>query len=120
MPGTWTLYTYPSCTSCRSAEAWLSEQNIDVTKVHIYENPPDRSTLKALASRLEGGVAALIGTRGRAYKELGLAGKTLTDDEWLDRIETTPRLLRRPILTDGETVLVGFVKATWEEVLAGR
>jgi len=119
MARSWTLYTYPGCTSCRAAEAWLKEMNIDVTKVHIYNDPPDRQILKALASKLQGGVSALIGTRGRAYKELGLAGKALSDDEWLDLIEKTPRLLRRPILTDGDTVMVGFVKEAWEKALAG-
>lgn len=116
----WTLYSYPGCTSCRQAEAWLKEKNITVTKVHIYNNPPDRATLKALASKLPGGVQALVGTRGRAYKELGLEGRSLSDEEWLDLIEKTPRLLRRPILTDGETVLVGFAKDEWEAKLQGQ
>lgn len=87
---------------------------MDVTKVHIYKEPPDRETLRQFASKLEGGARALIGTRGRAYRDLGLKDKQLTDEEWLDWIEKEPRLLRRPILTDGQTVLVGFSKPEWE------
>ena len=98
----------------RKVEAWLSQRNIDVTKVHIYNDPPDRQTLVKLASRLEGGLASLIATRGRAYRELGLKDKNLSDEEWLDWIEKEPWLLRRPILTNGEKVLVGFVKDEWE------
>jgi len=116
---TWTLYTYPSCTTARRAEAWLKEKGIEVNKVHIYNNPPDRAEIQRMASKLEGGVKQLIGTRGRAYKELGLAGKELSDEQWLDLIEETPRLLRRPILTDGERVLVGFSEAEWAERLLG-
>ena len=40
--------------------------------------------------------------------------KELSDEEWLDWIEKEPRLLRRPILTDGERVLVGFNEKDWE------
>ena len=82
--------------------------------MHIYKNPPDRETLGRFASRLEGGARALIGTRSRVYRELGLQDKELSDEEWLDWIEKEPRLLRRPILTDGERVLVGFNEKDWE------
>lgn len=115
----WTLYTYPGCSTCREVEAWLSQRNIDVTKVHIYNDPPDRQTLIKLASGARDGLSSLIATRGRAYRELGLKGKSLSDEEWLDLIEKEPWLLRRPILTDGEKVLVGFVKEEWEAGVTG-
>ena len=47
----------------------------------------------ASLSLLPGGVADLISTRGRAYRELGLADKSLSPQEWLDMIEQHPRLL---------------------------
>lgn len=110
----WTFYSYPSCSTCRDAEKWLSQKGIDYERVHIYNDPPDRETLKRLASLLPGGAADLVSTRGRAYRELGLAGKSFSDDEWLDLIQEHPRLLRRPIITDGRTVLVGYKQAEYE------
>ncbi len=111
----WLFYSYPSCSTCRDAERWLSQEGIDYERVHIYNDPPDRATLQRLASLLPGGVADLISTRGRAYRELGLADKSLSPQEWLDMIEQHPRLLRRPIITDGQKVLVGYKQAEYEE-----
>ena len=58
--------------------------------------------MEKIAGTLPGGVGELISTRGRKYKELGLAGQRLSDDEWYRLIEKEPRLLRRPILWDGQ------------------
>lgn len=60
----------------------------------------------------------MIGVRSQPYRNLGLAGKNLTDSEWLKLIEEEPRLLRRPILTDGTTVIVGFNEKAYENVAA--
>jgi len=117
MSAKWTLYTYPGCSSCRSAEKWLSEKGVAVDKIHIYNNPPDRHTLLKIAAGVEGGLAALIGTRGRAYRERNLQGQELSDDQWLDLIEKEPRLLRRPIITDGTRALVGYKRDEWEAVV---
>ena len=34
-----TLYTSPSCTSCRKARAWLEEHNIAYTERNIFSEP---------------------------------------------------------------------------------
>lgn len=113
----WTFYSYPSCSTCREAEKWLSQNGIDYKRVHIYDDPPGRETLKHLASRLPGGVEELVSTRGRAYRELGLSGKSFSLDEWLDLFEKHPRLVRRPIITDGERVIVGYKQAEYEKIV---
>lgn len=84
-------------------------------RVHIYNDPPSREELERMARALPGGVRELIGTRSRKYKELGLAGKSLSDEEWHRLIEEEPRLLRRPILWDGERAIVGFDREKYEE-----
>lgn len=84
-------------------------------KVHIYNDPPPREVLKQIAAALPGGVSELVSVRGRRYKELGLAGRTLSDEEWLRLFEEEPRLLRRPILWDGERAVVGFDRNAYRE-----
>lgn len=85
-------------------------------RVHIYDDPPPRAVLEKIAGTLPGGVGELISTRGRKYKELGLAGQRLSDDEWYRLIEKEPRLLRRPILWDGQRAVVGFRQATYRDL----
>lgn len=74
---------------------------------HILLQPPTREELAAMARLAPGGVRDLVATRSRRYKELGLADKNLTDDEWLDLLAQEPRLLRRPLITDGSHLTVG-------------
>lgn len=114
----WTLYAYSSCSSCTQAAAWLRRHNIDFRIVPIYQEPPAREEIEAMASRLEGGVHELVGTRSNKFRELGLKGKELSDSEWVDWLVKEPRLLRRPILTDGEKVIVGFSESRYADAFA--
>jgi len=90
-----------------------------VKKVHIYNDPPPRQVLEQIAASLPGGVEELVSKRSRRYKELGLEGRSFTSDEWLRLIEKEPRLLRRPILWDGERAIVGFSREAYEERFPG-
>lgn len=51
---------------------------------------------------------ALLSRRSIRAKELGLEGQTLAPEELLDLLAKEPRLLKRPILTDGHHVVVGY------------
>jgi arsenate reductase len=56
-------------------------------------------------------------TSGLKYRELGIKDKmkSATDDELLDLLASDGMLIKRPILTDGEKVTVGFKEAEYEE-----
>ncbi len=57
--------------------------------------------------------------RSIRYRELGLSGRTLTADELLDLLAAEPKLLRRPIIVDGERVVVGAAKGALAAGLLG-
>ncbi|MDI3340794.1 MAG: ArsC/Spx/MgsR family protein [Sphaerobacter sp.] len=60
-----------------------------------------------------------LSTRSRAYRELGLAERTVSDDELLDLMVAEPTLLRRPlVLTPGGSVL-GFDRKRLDALLGG-
>lgn len=56
-------------------------------------------------------------TSGVKYKELGLKDrlKTATEEELYEILGSDGMLVKRPILTDGKGVLVGFKEKEWEE-----
>ena len=62
----------------------------------------------------------LFKTRGAKYKELGLKDiiKTAGEDELYDFLASDGMLVKRPILTNGEKVLIGFKEKDWEEAFA--
>ena len=54
-----------------------------------------------------------------AYREQALSQKLpeMSEEQQLALLSTDGMLVKRPILTDGETVLVGFREKEWEEAL---
>lgn len=65
-------------------------------------------------------IKKLFNTSGVKYKELGLKDKlnTLSEEELYDILASDGMLVKRPILTDGKRVLVGFKEKDWEEAFA--
>jgi len=117
-----TFYQYPSCSTCKKAKKWLDARDVEVTAVHIVDAPPSREEIERLwqASGLD--LKRFFNTSGGSYRALNLkdtyAG--LTDAERLDLLAADGKLMKRPILTDGdELVLVGFKQPEWESGLGG-
>ena len=53
------------------------------------------------------------------YKEMQLKDKlpAMSEDEQLKLLASNGMLVKRPLVMDGETVLVGFKEAQWAEKL---
>ncbi|WP_053360484.1 arsenate reductase family protein [Bacillus sp. FJAT-27251] len=111
-----TFYWYPKCGTCRNAKKWLDANNIQYTEVHIVENPPSREELERFykASGLE--LKKFFNTSGQKYRELGLKDKvkTASESELLDLLASDGMLIKRPLLTDGNKVTVGFKEEEYE------
>jgi arsenate reductase len=56
-------------------------------------------------------------TSGKKYRELGVKDKikTASEDELLELLSSDGMLLKRPLVTDGKKVTVGFKESTFEE-----
>ncbi len=112
-----TFYWYPKCSTCRKAKNWLEQKNLPFKEVHIVENAPSREVLEELykTSGLE--LKKFFNTSGLKYRELGLKDKvsTATEEELLTILASDGMLVKRPILTDGQKVTVGFNEKHFEE-----
>ncbi|TCI24670.1 Spx/MgsR family RNA polymerase-binding regulatory protein [Exiguobacterium sp. SH3S2] len=108
------FYTYPSCTSCRKTKAFLQEQQLDVNERHIFRDAPTVDELLTLLALSEDGVDSLLATRSQAFKQLNVDVDELKLSELLKLMSENPKLLKRPILTDGKEVIVGYDKASIE------
>ncbi|TCN26890.1 arsenate reductase family protein [Mesobacillus foraminis] len=105
-----TFYWYPKCGTCRNAKKWLDANGLEYKEIHIVENPPSKEELESLykKSRLE--LKKFFNTSGQKYRELGLKDKIKTagEDELLELLASDGMLIKRPLLTDGDKVTVGF------------
>lgn len=112
-----TLYWYPKCGTCRNAKKWLDSHELQYEAIHLVENPPSRAEIEQLykSSGLE--LKKFFNTSGQKYRELGLKDqlKEATEAEMLDILATDGMLLKRPIVTDGSKVTVGFKEEQFEQ-----
>ena len=90
----------------RSAISWIS--------------PPGREELKDLIQKSGLPVRKFFNTSGKKYRELNLKEKlkTMEEEEMLDLLASDGMLIKRPIVTDGKRVTVGFREEQFEETWA--
>lgn len=102
------FYTYPSCTSCRKTKGWLKQHDIPYEERHLFRNKPNASELMELLKLTKSGVEDILATRSALYKQLKVDLDTLPLSQAVQLLSSEPGLLRRPILTDGEKLVVGY------------
>ena len=114
-----TFIWYPRCTTCIKAKKWLLENNIQFEERHIVEKNPSKEELKTWYKKSGLELKKFFNTSGLLYKEMGLKDKlkTMSEDEQLELLSSNGMLVKRPIVVDGDTVLVGFKEDVWKEKL---
>ena len=110
---------YPKCTTCQKAKKWLEEQKIEYTERHIAENNPTYEELKEWYEKSGLPLKKFFNTSGLLYKEMQLKDKlvTMSEEEMLQLLAANGMLVKRPLMINGDTVLVGFKEAEWSEKL---
>ncbi|WP_077614796.1 transcriptional regulator SpxA [Caenibacillus caldisaponilyticus] len=103
-----TLYTSPSCTSCRKAKAWLEEHNIPYRERNIFAEPLSIEEIKEILRMTEEGTDEIISTRSKAFQELNVQLDNMPLQDLYELIQNNPGLLRRPILIDEKRLQVGY------------
>ncbi|ASF38803.1 regulatory protein spx [Halobacillus alkaliphilus] len=103
-----TLYTSPSCTSCRKAKAWLEEHDIPYTERNIFSEPLTLDEIKQILRMTEDGTEEIISTRSKVFQKLKVDFDQLPMQDLFDLIQENPGLLRRPIIIDDKRLQVGY------------
>ncbi|HEY4601918.1 MAG TPA: transcriptional regulator SpxA [Cerasibacillus sp.] len=103
-----TLYTSPSCTSCRKAKAWLEEHDIPFKERNIFSEPLTLEEIKGILRMTEDGTDEIISTRSKVFQQLDVDIETLPLNELFTLIQENPGLLRRPIILDEKRLQVGY------------
>ena len=103
-----TLYTSPSCTSCRKAKAWLQENGIPFKERNIFSEPLNIDEIKNIVRMTEDGTEDIISKRSKAYSKLNVDLDELPMKQLYKLISKNPGLLRRPIIVDEKRLQVGY------------
>jgi arsenate reductase len=110
---------YPPCTTCKKAKAWLDAHGLSYDDRHIKLNNPTFEELKHWHAVSGLPLKKFFNTSGLLYKSMNLKEKlpTMTEEEQLRLLASDGMLVKRPILVNGDKVLVGFREKEWEQLL---
>jgi len=108
---------YPKCSTCKKAQNWLDKKGFKYEIKDIKLDNPTKDELKKWYIKSGLPLKKFFNTSGLKYKELGLSKtlSTMSEDEQLELLATDGMLVKRPILVNGDVVLVGFKQEQWEE-----
>lgn len=111
---------YPKCSTCRKAQKWLDEHDVDYDIRDIKTDNPDLAELELWHQASGLPLKKFFNTSGQLYRSLELSKKLpgMSDAEQYALLASDGMLVKRPILiTDDNKVLVGFKEDQWAEIL---
>ena len=110
---------YPKCSTCQKAKKWLDAKEINYEERHIVEEHPTYDELKDWYEKSGLPLKKFFNTCGMLYKEMKLKDKlpAMSEEEQLKLLAQDGMLIKRPLVVDGDQVLIGFKEAEWEEKL---
>lgn len=113
-----TLYWYPRCGTCRNARKWLEANGLEARIIDLVQAPPSEDELKSLVERSGLDIQKFFNTSGEVYREMNLKDKLPHMDfgEKISLLSASGKLIKRPIVTDGAKVTVGFKEAEFAAV----
>lgn len=113
-----TIIQYPKCGTCRAAVKSLQSKGNELVSRHIIEETPSAGELKRIVADSGLELKKFFNTSGEVYRELGLKDKlaSMSEDEKYELLASHGMLIKRPIVTDGRTVTVGYKEEEYEQI----
>jgi len=111
------LLAYAGCSTCRGALAWLKANAVELEVRPIVESPPTVDELARWIPMSGLSVRKWLNTSGQSYRALGKAKVDAASDDALVRwLSADGKLVKRPVLVVGDTVVVGFRAERYQAV----
>ena len=102
------VYTSPGCASCRKVKNWLKEHELKFLEKNIFHTFLNESEIKHLLMRSENGTEDIISKRSKVIQESNVDIDELSMNELIKFIQDNPSVLKRPIVLNEKTFLVGY------------
>ncbi|GGF99327.1 arsenate reductase family protein [Paenibacillus abyssi] len=112
------VYYYPKCGTCRNALKWLKENEREMELYDLFEQAPSEGIIRGWLEKSGLELKKFFNTSGEVYKEMKLKDKLpkMSEDEQIKLLASNGRLIKRPVVSDGEQVTVGFKEDEYSRV----
>ena len=110
---------YPKCSTCKRAEKFLKENNVEFVNRNIVEENPTAEELSLWMDKSGLEPRKFFNTSGVLYREMNLKDKikTMSKEEMIEILSTNGMLVKRPLLVTEDIVLVGFKEENYKEII---
>ena len=102
-----TIYHNPRCSKSRTTLSILEEKARDFEIIKYLETPPNASEIKKLLSELGINARDLMRKGEAEYKDQNLGDESLTQNQLIDAMVATPKLIERPIVRTEKGTVIG-------------
>jgi arsenate reductase len=111
------VYQYPKCSTCRKALKWLDQRGIAYAASDLVAQPIRLAKLQDLHRRSGLPLTRFFNTSGESYRVGGFKDRleSMSEAEALAALAADGKLVKRPIIDAGASVLVGFDEAAYAE-----
>jgi len=100
------IYHNPRCSKSRQALGLLKEHSTDIEIVEYLKDIPSTTELKSLLVLLGISASDLLRKNEAEYKSY-IKGKDLNEEELIEAMAKYPKLIERPIVTNGNQAVIG-------------
>lgn len=101
-----TIYHNTMCSKSRCTLDLLKDNSQEVKVVEYLKQAPTADQLMSILQKLGMKPEELVRKGEKVYKEQ-FAGKTLSDEQWIQAMVENPILIERPIVVKGDKAVIG-------------
>lgn len=111
-----TLYGIPNCDTMKKARKWLDEHGVEYRFHNYKKDGVPEQALRQWVEQL--GWQTLLNRRGTTWRRLDETTRSSIDAaSAIDIMLTQPSIIKRPVLADGDSLLVGFDQSAYRKLL---
>jgi len=111
------IFHNPRCSKSRQTLQLLQDNGVEPEVVEYLNTPPSKTRLKQILKMLGLAPRQLMRRNETEYKEQGLADESLSQDQLIDAMLATPKLIERPIVINGDKAAIGRPPESVLEIL---
>ncbi|GJL53610.1 MAG: arsenate reductase [Nitrospirales bacterium] len=111
------IYQKPTCSTCRQVVKLTEASGTPYEAINYYETPFTKAKLKDLLRKGKITPAEILRTKEDIYKTLKTTIASMKDDEVIDLMIQHPDLMQRPLVEQGETVILARPPETMNALL---
>ena len=102
-----TIYHNPRCSKSRQTLNLLTDQGFEPQIILYLETHPDTDEITGLLTKLGITARELLRKGEDAYKEKNLSDPTLSQQQIIQAMADSPKLIERPIVVKGDKAVLG-------------